>query len=126
MIISIVPPWCQHHGWTMEIIQQFRHEIEKNNRIIMTFACVIMKLFTCGGKYFSTCASLCSALVLQYFPPHVNNFIITITTSIRHFPFLLSGSLSVLGHFLVHRAYYRCDTSNSKLMVRTSGMLPFY
>ena len=28
----------------LEIIQHFCHEIDKNNRIIMTFACVIMKL----------------------------------------------------------------------------------
>ena len=72
---------CHHHGWTMEIIQHFRHEIDKNNRIIMTFACVIMKLFTCGGKYCSMRALLRSALVLQYFPPHVNNFIITLAKS---------------------------------------------
>ena len=44
-IISIVHPWCHHHRWTMEMIQHFRHEIDKNNRNIKT--CVIMKLFTC-------------------------------------------------------------------------------
>ena len=49
--------------------------------IFRQLCCVILKLFTCGGKYCSTRASLRLALVLQYFPPHVNNFIITLAKS---------------------------------------------